>query len=133
MKKKRKNIIYYLRVLLFYSFTSWFSSSFSAASLLSSNIPFTISAHSSLPPNSSTSSSASTNDNKSAAATISNNAPSATTSSNDRFNNPATARVKEMITRANSVPMEFYHTEFLEYSKETYEKKMENKAWWNYY
>ncbi|KAL7319490.1 hypothetical protein PS15m_002620 [Mucor circinelloides] len=75
----------------------------------------------------STSSSASTNDNKSAAATISNNAASATTSSNDRFNNPATARVKEMITRANSVPMEFYHTEFLEYSKETYEKKMENK------
>ncbi|CAO0794910.1 unnamed protein product [Mucor circinelloides] len=75
----------------------------------------------------STSSSASTNDNKLAAATISNNAASATTSSNDRFNNPATARVKEMITRANSVPMEFYHTEFLEYSKETYEKKMENK------
>ncbi|KAL9545646.1 hypothetical protein MBANPS3_007049 [Mucor bainieri] len=75
---------------------------------------------------SSTSSSASTNDNKSAAA-ISNNAASATTSSNGRFNNPTTARVKEMITRANSVPMEFYHTEFLEYSKETYEKKMENK------
>lgn len=44
-----------------------------------------------------------------------------------RFNNPTTARVKEMITRANSVPMEFYHTEFLEYSKETYEKKMESK------
>ncbi|KAI9357514.1 hypothetical protein BD770DRAFT_472843 [Pilaira anomala] len=46
---------------------------------------------------------------------------------NNRFNNPTTARVKEMITRANSVPMEFYHTEFLEYSKETYEKKMESK------
>lgn len=79
---------------------------------------------------SSTSSSASTNDNKSAtvnAAAISNNAASAKTNSNGRFNNPTTARVKEMITRANSVPMEFYHTEFLEYSKETYEKKMENK------
>ncbi|GAA5812417.1 hypothetical protein MFLAVUS_005872 [Mucor flavus] len=48
-------------------------------------------------------------------------------SSKNRFNNPTTARVKEMITRANSVPMEFYHTEFLEYSKETYEKKMESK------
>ncbi|ORE07137.1 hypothetical protein BCV72DRAFT_206062 [Rhizopus microsporus var. microsporus] len=44
-----------------------------------------------------------------------------------RFSNSTTARVKEMITRANSVPMEFYHTEFLEYSKETYEKKMESK------
>lgn len=75
---------------------------------------------------SSTSSSASTHDSKSAAA-ISNNATSATSNSNGRFNNPTTARVKEMITRANSVPMEFYHTEFLEYSKETYEKKMENK------
>ncbi|KAI7897434.1 uncharacterized protein EV154DRAFT_541244 [Mucor mucedo] len=51
----------------------------------------------------------------------------ATTTSKPRFNNPTTARVKEMITRANSVPMEFYHTEFLEYSKETYEKKMESK------
>jgi hypothetical protein len=49
------------------------------------------------------------------------------TNNNSRFNNPTTARVKEMITRANSVPMEFYHTEFLEYSKETYEKKMESK------
>lgn len=48
-------------------------------------------------------------------------------STKSRFNNPTTARVKEMITRANSVPMEFYHTEFLEYSKETYEKKMESK------
>lgn len=47
--------------------------------------------------------------------------------STNRFNNPTTARVKDMITRANSVPMEFYHTEFLEYSKETYEKKMESK------
>lgn len=76
---------------------------------------------------STSSSSASTHDAKSAAA-ISNNAASATPSSNNgRFNNPTTARVKEMITRANSVPMEFYHTEFLEYSKETYEKKMENK------
>ncbi|KAK4516112.1 uncharacterized protein ATC70_011074 [Mucor velutinosus] len=78
----------------------------------------------------STSSSASTNDNKPAvvaATAMSNNAASATTNSNGRFNNPTTARVKEMITRANSVPMEFYHTEFLEYSKETYEKKMENK------
>ncbi|GAN10945.1 hypothetical protein MAM1_0434c10495 [Mucor ambiguus] len=75
---------------------------------------------------SSTSSSVSTNDNKSAAA-LSNSAASATANGNGRFNNPTTARVKEMITRANSVPMEFYHTEFLEYSKETYEKKMENK------
>ncbi|CAO3630416.1 unnamed protein product [Mucor hiemalis] len=50
-----------------------------------------------------------------------------TTPNNGRFNNPTTARVKDMITRANSVPMEFYHTEFLEYSKETYEKKMESK------
>jgi hypothetical protein len=49
------------------------------------------------------------------------------TNGSNRFNNPTTARVKEMITRANSVPMEFYHTEFLEYSKETYEKKMESK------
>ncbi|KAI9322874.1 hypothetical protein BX666DRAFT_665997 [Dichotomocladium elegans] len=40
-----------------------------------------------------------------------------------RFSNPTTERVKETIARANSVPMEFYHTEFLEYSKETYEKK----------
>lgn len=38
-----------------------------------------------------------------------------------------TDRVKQMITRANSVPMEFYHTEFLEYSKETYEKKTRSK------
>jgi hypothetical protein len=53
---------------------------------------------------------------------------SSTTAVNgSRFPNPTTARVKEMITRANSVPMEFYHTEFLEYSKETYEKKMESK------
>lgn len=52
---------------------------------------------------------------------------SSSTPTNSRFNNPTTARVKEMITRANSVPMEFYHTEFLEYSKETYEKKMESK------
>ncbi|KAI8985884.1 hypothetical protein BDB01DRAFT_849728 [Pilobolus umbonatus] len=44
-----------------------------------------------------------------------------------RYASPTSARVKEMITRANSVPMEFYHTEFLEYSKETYEKKMESK------
>ncbi|RCI05418.1 hypothetical protein CU098_013459, partial [Rhizopus stolonifer] len=44
-----------------------------------------------------------------------------------KIDNVNTARVKEMITRANSVPMEFYHTEFLEYSKETYEKKMESK------
>lgn len=53
---------------------------------------------------------------------------SSTPSENGRYaNNPTSARVKEMITRANSVPMEFYHTEFLEYSKETYEKKMESK------
>ncbi|KAG1435285.1 hypothetical protein G6F56_014026 [Rhizopus delemar] len=32
-------------------------------------------------------------------------------------------RVQEMISRATSLPTEFYHTEFLEYSKETYEKK----------
>lgn len=44
-----------------------------------------------------------------------------------KFSNPTTARVKEMIDRANAVPVEFYHTEFLEYSKETYEKKMESK------
>lgn len=35
--------------------------------------------------------------------------------------------MKETIARANSVPMEFYHTEFLEYSKETYERKMDAK------
>lgn len=52
---------------------------------------------------------------------------SSSNNNTNRFNNPTTARVKEMITRANSVPMEFYHTEFLEYSKETYEKKMESK------
>lgn len=44
-----------------------------------------------------------------------------------KFNNPTTARVKEMINRATSVPMEFYHTEFLEYSKESYEKKTGTK------
>lgn len=43
------------------------------------------------------------------------------------FSNATTARVKETIARANSVPMEFYHTEFLEYSKETYEKKLDAK------
>ncbi|KAI8089356.1 uncharacterized protein BX664DRAFT_132534 [Halteromyces radiatus] len=43
------------------------------------------------------------------------------------FSNATTARVKETIARANSVPMEFYHTEFLEYSKETYERKMDAK------
>ncbi|CAO3639400.1 unnamed protein product [Cunninghamella blakesleeana] len=43
------------------------------------------------------------------------------------FTNTTTARVKETIARANSVPMEFYHTEFLEYSKETYERKMDAK------
>ncbi|KAJ8658575.1 hypothetical protein O0I10_005615 [Lichtheimia ornata] len=43
-----------------------------------------------------------------------------------RFSNATTERVKETIARANSVPMEFYHTEFLEYSKETYEKKKQN-------
>ncbi|CAO3698815.1 unnamed protein product [Rhizopus stolonifer] len=32
-------------------------------------------------------------------------------------------RVQDMISRATSLPTEFYHTEFLEYSKETYEKK----------
>ncbi|KAG2191037.1 hypothetical protein INT46_003050 [Mucor plumbeus] len=76
----------------------------------------------------STTTTTSTNSNKSNAAINNNSAAnSTTTNSNGRFNNPTTARVKEMITRANSVPMEFYHTEFLEYSKETYEKKMENK------
>ncbi|KAI9244568.1 hypothetical protein BDA99DRAFT_549329 [Phascolomyces articulosus] len=45
-------------------------------------------------------------------------------SSPPKFSNPTTDRVKETIARANSVPMEFYHTEFLEYSKETYEKKI---------
>ncbi|KAI7858303.1 hypothetical protein BDC45DRAFT_543927 [Circinella umbellata] len=45
-------------------------------------------------------------------------------SSPPKFSNPTTDRVKETIARANSVPMEFYHTEFLEYSKETYEKKV---------
>ncbi|KAL0091247.1 hypothetical protein J3Q64DRAFT_1630444 [Phycomyces blakesleeanus] len=43
------------------------------------------------------------------------------------FSNATAERVKETIARANSVPMEFYHTEFLEYSKETYEKKMNAK------
>ncbi|ORZ25706.1 hypothetical protein BCR42DRAFT_315402 [Absidia repens] len=43
------------------------------------------------------------------------------------FSNATTARVKETIARANSVPMEFYHTEFLEYSKETYERKLDAK------
>ncbi|KAI8888872.1 hypothetical protein K501DRAFT_172083 [Backusella circina FSU 941] len=56
-----------------------------------------------------------------------NNISSTSAVNGSRFPNPTTARVKEMITRANSVPMEFYHTEFLEYSKETYEKKMESK------
>ncbi|KAG1437676.1 hypothetical protein G6F56_012992 [Rhizopus delemar] len=50
---------------------------------------------------------------------------SSTSPKDERFSTKA--RVKEMIDRANSVPMEFYHTEFLEYSKETYEKKMESK------
>ncbi|KAI9490208.1 hypothetical protein BDB00DRAFT_562585 [Zychaea mexicana] len=45
-------------------------------------------------------------------------------SSSPRYSNPTTDRVKETIARANSVPMEFYHTEFLEYSKETYERKI---------
>ncbi|KAI8146632.1 hypothetical protein BJV82DRAFT_599274 [Fennellomyces sp. T-0311] len=45
-------------------------------------------------------------------------------SSSPRYTNPTTDRVKETIARANSVPMEFYHTEFLEYSKETYERKI---------
>ncbi|KAG0172719.1 hypothetical protein DFQ28_009940 [Apophysomyces sp. BC1034] len=43
------------------------------------------------------------------------------------FSNSTTERVKETIARANSVPMEFYHTEFLEYSKETYERKIDAK------
>ncbi|ORX59766.1 hypothetical protein DM01DRAFT_262942 [Hesseltinella vesiculosa] len=43
------------------------------------------------------------------------------------FSNSTSARVKETIARANSVPMEFYQTEFLEYSKETYERKMDAK------
>ncbi|ORZ23296.1 hypothetical protein BCR42DRAFT_404435 [Absidia repens] len=43
------------------------------------------------------------------------------------FSNATSARVKETIARANSVPMEFYQTEFLEYSKETYERKMDAK------
>lgn len=38
------------------------------------------------------------------------------------YTNPTTERVKETIARANSVPVEFYHTEFHEYSKEAYEK-----------
>ncbi|KAI8637582.1 hypothetical protein BD408DRAFT_424286 [Parasitella parasitica] len=82
-----------------------------------------------IPSSSSSTSTITSSNNKSIAAAINNNNAinSTTTSSNGRFNNPTTARVKEMITRANSVPMEFYHTEFLEYSKETYEKKMENK------
>ncbi|KAI7867675.1 hypothetical protein BDF14DRAFT_1800650 [Spinellus fusiger] len=41
--------------------------------------------------------------------------------------NTTSERVKETIARAHSVPMEFYHTEFLEYSKETYERKMNAK------
>ncbi|KAI9249657.1 Myc-type, basic helix-loop-helix domain-containing protein [Sporodiniella umbellata] len=32
-------------------------------------------------------------------------------------------RAQNVISRATSVPTEFYHTEFLEYSKETYERK----------
>ncbi|CDH53609.1 hypothetical protein RO3G_04737 [Lichtheimia corymbifera JMRC:FSU:9682] len=48
-------------------------------------------------------------------------------SSTTTFSNSTTERVKETIARANSVPMEFYHTEFLEYSKETYERKMDAK------
>lgn len=47
--------------------------------------------------------------------------------SSSTFSNATTARVKETIARANSIPMEFYHTEFLEYSKETYERKMDAK------
>ncbi|KAF7724124.1 hypothetical protein EC973_001308 [Apophysomyces ossiformis] len=43
------------------------------------------------------------------------------------FSNSTTERVKETIARANSVPMEFYHTEFLEYSKESYEKRIDAK------
>ncbi|KAI9257436.1 hypothetical protein BY458DRAFT_518946 [Sporodiniella umbellata] len=57
----------------------------------------------------------------------SSTSPSPSFSTEEKLTSSATARVKEMITRANSVPMEFYHTEFLEYSKETYEKKMESK------
>ncbi|SAM02309.1 hypothetical protein [Absidia glauca] len=48
-------------------------------------------------------------------------------SSSSTFSNATTARVKETIARANSIPVEFYHTEFLEYSKETYERKMDAK------
>ncbi|KAI7900507.1 uncharacterized protein BX663DRAFT_458728 [Cokeromyces recurvatus] len=47
--------------------------------------------------------------------------------SSPRLDGSTTARVKDIINRANAVPVEFYHTEFLEYSKETYEKKMESK------
>ncbi|KAI9316590.1 hypothetical protein BX666DRAFT_1944878 [Dichotomocladium elegans] len=47
--------------------------------------------------------------------------------SSSTYTNTTTERVKETIARANTVPMEFYHTEFLEYSKETYEKKMDAK------
>ncbi|KAI8354056.1 hypothetical protein BD560DRAFT_407992 [Blakeslea trispora] len=49
------------------------------------------------------------------------------------YNEPSTnhtsmARVKEIITRANSVPTEFYQTEFLEYSKENYQKKVDTRC-----
>ncbi|KAF7725186.1 hypothetical protein EC973_000352 [Apophysomyces ossiformis] len=36
-------------------------------------------------------------------------------------------RVKETIARANSLPVEFFQTEFHEYSKESYEKKLNSK------
>ncbi|CAO3689448.1 unnamed protein product [Umbelopsis ramanniana] len=37
------------------------------------------------------------------------------------------ARVKETIAKASAVPMELYHTEFLTYSKEAYERKNDNR------
>jgi len=39
------------------------------------------------------------------------------------YSSTTAARVKETIAKASAVPMELYHTEFLTYSKEAYERK----------
>ncbi|KAG2172828.1 hypothetical protein INT43_000178 [Umbelopsis isabellina] len=43
------------------------------------------------------------------------------------YNSNTAARVKETIAKASAVPLELYHTEFLTYSKEAYERKNDNR------
>lgn len=43
------------------------------------------------------------------------------------YSSNTAARVKETIAKASAVPMELYHTEFLTYSKEAYERKNDNR------